>query len=139
MNVAVVYFGSKTMALADDIAREAKTHAITAGEFDFHDHLDLLLIGFDCFAQGHKLKKEIHQFISQLDRDHVRNVSLFSLFTFKNGLLDYVVEECRNQNLPLLRDSYECKVPLKMDLNDSILQGARVYVDDMMTIVNHYY
>lgn len=139
MNVAVVYFGSKTASLADDIAREARTHAIRPEEFDFDAHVDLLMIGFDCLAYGSKLKKDIHQFISKLDREHISNVSLFSLFTFRNGLLDYVIKDCQKQDLPLLRDNYECKVPLKMRLNDTILQGARVYVDDMITIVNNYY
>ncbi|BBH26908.1 hypothetical protein [Intestinibaculum porci] len=140
MNVAVVYFGKKCTAdLADDIAREARTHAITPDEYDFDSQVDLLLIGFSCFANGHKQRKEIHDFISRLDRDHVKNVSLFSLFTFKNGLLDYTIKEIQKQDLPLLRDQYECKVPMKMAITDNILQGARVYVNDMITIVNNYY
>lgn len=140
MNVCVVYFGKKaTAALADDIAREARTHAITPDEYDFNDHVDLLLIGFNCLSNGHKLKKQIHAFISQLDREHVKNVSLFSLFTFKNGLLDYTMKQIQKQDLPLLRDQYECKVPMKMEVTDNMLQGARVYVNDMITIVNNYY
>jgi flavodoxin len=140
MNVAVVYFGDETVSqLADDLAREARTHAMTPHDYDFCDEVDLLMIGCQCLMSGHKHKKEIHDFISHLDPSKIKNVAVFSLFTFKNGLLNYTVKEIVDHDLPLLRDQYECKIPMRSEITDNMLQGARVYVDDMMTVVNNYY
>lgn len=139
MNVAVVYVGSCKHAskLADDMARYARTHAISSQDFQREEVVDLLLLGFDCPLIGNP--KEVEAFISTLDRQHVKNIALFSLFKMNNKAMNHAIDLCYKQDLPLMREQYCCKLPLHGELSDAALQGGRIYVEDMITICKNYY
>lgn len=49
MNIAIVYSHTSKYAhiLASQMAKTARTQAISFQDFDFHAHVDLLVLGFD--------------------------------------------------------------------------------------------
>ena len=141
MKVVVVYTSrcKETKLLADDMARYAKTHAIPLNQYDFNQDVDLLVIGFEeflCFKD-----KELKHFISQLSRKHVKNLALFNMFCINNKQMEKTIELCQKQDLPLMRETYSCKKGMKAKpfLNDDIVSGGRVYIEDMVNICRHYY
>lgn len=141
MKVVVVYTShcKDAKILAEDMARYARTYARPISDFDFQEDIDLLVLGFEeylCFKD-----KELEQFIQSLSRNHVKNLALFNLFCFREKLMDKAIDMCRQQDLPLMRETYSCKKPLKHRciLSDDIISGGRVYIEDMVNICNHYY
>ncbi|MFR7591174.1 MAG: hypothetical protein ACLUVC_07020 [Longibaculum sp.] len=141
MKVVVVYTThcKDAKLLADDMARYARTYARPITDFDFQEDVDLLVLGFEeypCFKD-----KELETFIHQLSRQHIKNLALFNLFCFKNKQMDKVIDLCRQQDLPLMRETYSCKKALKSKcyLSDDIISGGREYIEDMVNICNHYY
>lgn len=141
MKVVVVYSKhcKETKMLAEDMARYAKTHAQPLSEFDFHQDVDLLVIGFEeylCLKD-----KELESFICQLSRKHIKNIALFNMFCINNKQMYKMIELCQKQDLPLMRETYSCKKGLKTKcvLKDDIVSGGRVYIEDMVNICRHYY
>ena len=55
--------------------------------------------------------------------------------------MDKVIQLCQKQDLPLMRETYSCKKSLKskMVLDDDVISGGRIYIEDMVNICNHYY
>lgn len=141
MNIAIVYSHTSKYAekLATQMAKAARTQAIPFQDFDFHAHVDLLVLGFDCPCFGKP--KEVEQFIKGLDRHYVKNIALFSTFMFSSKALDEISDLCMKQDLPLMREQYCCKLPieLKCQLSDNAINGGIVYVDDMINICRDYY
>ena len=127
MNIAIVYSHTSKYAhiLASQMAKTARTQAISFQDFDFHAHVDLLVLGFDCPCFGKP--KEVEQFIMQLDRRYVKNIALSDL--------------CMKQDLPLMREQYCCKLPIELHahLSDNAINGGVIYVDDMINICRNYY
>lgn len=108
-------------------------------DFCFDEDIDLLVIGFEeypCLKD-----KELEDFILHLSRQHIHNLALFNLFCFKNKQMDKVIQLCQKQDLPLMRETYSCKKSLKskMVLDDDVISGGRIYIEDMVNICNHYY
>lgn len=141
MRVEVVYTThcKDAKLLAEDMARYARTYAKPISEFDYHQSIDLLVIGFEeypCLKD-----KELENFIKSLSRENVRNLALFNMFCFDNKQMDKIIELCQKQDLPLMRETYSCKkgIRSKHYLNDDIISGGRVYIEDMVNICNHYY
>lgn len=141
MKVQVVYTThcKDAKILADDMARYARTYAKPLTDFDFHEDIDLLVIGFEeypCLKD-----KELEKFISQLSREHIHNLALFNLFCFKEKQMNQVIQLCQKADLPLMRETYSCKKSLKRKgvLNDDIISGGRVYIEDMVNLCLHYY
>lgn len=141
MKVQVVYTEHCKNAkhLAEDMARYVRTYAKPINEFDFHEDVDLLVIGFEeypCFKD-----KELEEFISKLSRQHIKNLALFNMFCFKNKEMDKAIKLCQKNDLPLMRETYSCKKRLKTKqiLDDDMISGAREYIEDMVNICIHYY
>ena len=86
-----------------------------------------------------KREREVFSFLSRLNREYINNVALFSVYSHSNKMMKHVVSYCQKQDLPLLRDLYSVQVSFSKELPPSVLQGGRVYVDDMVNIVNNYY
>ncbi len=141
MKVVVVYTNhcKETKLLAEDMARYAKTYARPLSDFDFHEDIDLLVIGFEEFLC---LKdKELENFICSLSRHHVKNVALFNMFCISNKQMDKAIALCQKQDLPLMRETYSCKKGIKprLVLDGDTLSGGRLYIEDMVNICCHYY
>ena len=75
MNIAIVYSHTSKYAhiLASQMAKTARTQAIPFQDFDFHAHVDLLVLGFDCPCFGKP--KEVEQFVLHLNRHYVKNIA----------------------------------------------------------------
>ena len=141
MNVRVVYTShcKEARKLAEDMARYVRTHAIPISEYDFHENVDLLVVGFEeylCFKDS-----ELESFLSQVSRQYVKNVALFNVFHFKTKDMDKTIKMCQKYDLPLLRETYSCRKDLKncQCQCDDMISGARNYIEDMVNICNHYY
>lgn len=141
MKVKVVYTSHCTEAklLAEDIARYAKTYAQSIKEFDFSEDIDLLVLGFDdyfCIQD-----KELIEFISKLKRRYIKNIALFNTFLINNNKMEKTIKLCQKNDLPLMRETYSAKKTFfhKHKLNNDILEGGRLYIDDMITICRNYY
>lgn len=141
MKVVVVYTThcKDAKLLAQDMARYAKTYARPIEQFDFNENIDLLVVGFEeypCFKD-----KELETFISNLSREHIKNLALFNLFCFKNNDMEKIIKLCQKQDLPLMRETYSCKKGMrrKKCLSDDILSGGRIYIEDMVNLCLHYY
>ena len=141
MNIAIVYSHTSKYAeeLATQMAKAARTQAIPFQDFDFHAHVDLLVLGFDCPCFGKP--KEVEQFIKGLDRHYVKNIALFSTFMFSSKALVDMSVLCMKQDLPLMREQYCCKLPIELNchLSDNAINGGIVYIDDMINICRDYY
>ena len=141
MNIAIVYSHKSKCAqqLATMMAKTARTQAISFQDYDFDACVDLLVLGFDCPYFGKS--KEVEQFVMKLNRDHVKNIALFSTFMFSSKALDDISDLCMRQDLPLMREQYCCKLPieLKCQLSDNAINGGIVYVNDMINICRDYY
>lgn len=142
MNVAIVKIGrsSNLEQVAQNMASTAQTNSLTPEEFDIHEVVDLLVVGFDANPFGHK-EKRIREFISQLDRQHIKNIALFSAYSLSNRMMKSIVQLCEDRNLPLMREQFCCRFPFKA--NREVLQNAiddaRDYIEDMITICRNYY
>lgn len=141
MKVQVVYTThcKDAKVLAEDMARYARTYAKPITDFCFDEDIDLLVVGFEeypCLKD-----KELENFISHLSREHIRNLALFNLFCFNNKQMDKIIQLCQKQDLPLMRETYSCKKGIKPKhiLDDDIVSGGRVYIDDMVNICINYY
>lgn len=140
MKVRVVYTShcKDAKLLAEDMARYVRTYAKPITEFDFHEDIDLLVIGFEeypCIKD-----RELEEFIHRLSRTHIKNLALFNIFYFNSKQMDKIITLCQKQDLPLMRETYSCKNKLRRQcLNDDIISGGRVYIEDMVNICIHYY
>ena len=141
MKVVVVYSDrcKETKLLAQDMARYARTYARPLSSFDFDEDIDLLVVGFEenyCFKD-----KQLHAFLKQLSRQHIKNIALFNMFCLSNKQMDNTIKLCQDLMLPLMRETYSCKKGLRSKpfICDDILSGGRVYIEDMVNICRHYY
>ena len=142
MKVRVVYTSHcrDTRLLAEAIAKQAKTMAEPIQSFHIDEPIDLLVIGFEDF---NPLKKdhELEKFIASLNREKVKNIALFNLFFFDNKQMEKAIDLCIKNDLPLMRETYSSKRKLTPQnrLTKETLEGGKLYIYDMITIINHYY
>jgi hypothetical protein len=141
MKVRVVYTShcKDTKLLAEDMARYAKTYARSLEDFDFKEEIDLLVIGFEdypCIKD-----KELEAFISKLKRKYIKNLALFNMFYFSNKQMEKTIRLCQINDLPLMRETYSCKRHLlpQNKIDNDLLEGGRLYIEDMITICRSYY
>lgn len=142
MNVAIVKIGHSMNLekLAQNMAQIARTNPLSPEEFDHDEVIDLLVVGFDGSPLGHKQKK-LTEFISSLDRQHIKNIALFSSFIVSNRFMKTAIKLCEEANLPLMREQFCCRFPLKCGIAtlEDAMDGAKGYIEDMITIVRNYY
>lgn len=141
MKVLVVYTNKckDTKLLAEDMARYARTYAMPISEFDYNNNYDLLVVGFEeCLLSD----KELKIFLASLTRDKIKNIALFNMFYFSEKSMNKAIELCHKYDLPLMRETYSCKKKNPYSsrvLNDDMISGGRIYIEDMVNICNHYY
>lgn len=146
MKVIVLYTNKSryTKQVMEKMARWAKTYARSIDDYNTSELADLLVIGFD----NTLLKdKELDEFISSLTRDCVKNLALVNCFYKNNERMNKVIKKCQQSNLPLMREQYTFKLTfssIKMyyktgDINSDIVDGARLYIDDMINVIRNYY
>lgn len=140
MKVEVLYTSKSKYAriVANEMARWARTYAKSIEEYKSDSPVDLMVIGFD-----DTIKKDIElkQFIESLNRSQVKNLALFNSFVFSNRKLDNIVHLCHKQDLPLMREQYSWKLTLKnvRYYDQHIIDEARLYIEDMIHVIQNYY
>ena len=124
--------------VAQDMARWAKTYAKPVQDFSHSQCVDLLVISFDSRVTK---DKELIEFINSLNRNIVKNVSLVNAFYFNPKQLTKMIKLCQQADLPLMREQYSFKLNIKHlnQINPDIINGARLYIEDMINIVRNYY
>ncbi len=140
MKIEVIY--TKKAKYSKDIlsamARYVKTYAKEITEFNESENVDLLVIGFDdTFSNEH----ELYSFIERLDRSKIKNVCLVNTFLVKNKKMDKIVELCHKKRLPLMRQQFSIKLNVKClkIIPQAAIDNARIYIDDMVNVINKYY
>jgi len=139
MNIIVVTTDQdkKVRALGHEIADCVRAQCVSPESFDENAVYDLVVIGFSCRG---KAKKKADAFVQKLDRAHVHNVALFSAFCFSNKLMAHVIDTCKACDLPLMREQYICKIkPFAKCLPAGVVDTARSYITDMVTVCRDYY
>lgn len=139
MKIEIVYTTkSKHMkTVADEMARWVKTYAKPISDFRYDHQVDLLVIGFD---DSILKDKELIHFVNSLSRTQIKNVSLVNAFNFNTKKMQKMISLCQRNDLPLLREQYTFKAKRKKGLLDQdIIDGARLYIEDMVNIVRNYY
>lgn len=140
MKVVVLYTNKAkhVRPVAESMARWVKTYARSIDDFSKEETIDLLVITFDdTFGKD----KELYDFIANLHRDKVKNIALVNAFYIKNKKMDSVIAWCHKADLPLMREQYSWKLTLKQlrNCNQCIIDGARLYIEDMVNIIRNYY
>lgn len=140
MNVQVLYTTKSKHArvIAEEMARWVKTYAKSISDYHDDQVVDLMVIGFDdTLIKEHELK----MFIQSLNRSQVKNIALFNSFVLNNKKMARVIQLCQKQDLPLMREQYSWKLTIKNTrLQDQhIVNEARLYIEDMVHIVQNYY
>lgn len=139
MKIEIVYTTkSKHMKkVSDEMARWVKTYAKPISDFKNDHQVDLLVIGFD---DSFFKDKELIQFVNSLSRNQIKNVSLVNAFNYNTNKMRKVITLCQQNDLPLLREQYTFKAKRQKGLLDqNIIDGARLYIEDMVNIVRNYY
>ena len=120
------------------MARWVKTHAQDLNYYHSDHVVDLLVIGFDdtLFED-----KQLFEFIQSLNRQNVKNVALINCFFTNNKRLMKVIHLCQNKQLPLMREQYTFKMSFEQrkEINPTIIDNARLYIEDMVNVIRDYY
>ncbi|WP_249028685.1 hypothetical protein [Tannockella kyphosi] len=140
MKVAIVHprNAKKSEVVSKEVAKWARSYSQVIEEYNPNTSVDLIVIVFDewCFDY-----KTMQSFIKRLSRDYVKNICIINTFYITNKRLDKVVKLCQGLHLPLMREQYSCKLQLKnyKVVPREALDGARLYVEDMVHIIQNYY
>lgn len=140
MKIEIVYTSKSKhiKKVTDEMARWVKTYAKPICDYHYQEPIDLMVIGFDDTI----LKdKELIDFISSLNRKQVKNLVLVNAFFINNKKMHDIIDLCHKTNLPLLREQYTYKLTLSQlkYVDPSIIDSARLYIEDMVNIVRNYY
>ncbi|HIX80560.1 MULTISPECIES: hypothetical protein [unclassified Thomasclavelia] len=140
MRVEVIYTNKSKhiKPVAEAMARWVKTYAKSINDFDKNATIDLLLIGFD---DSVRKDSELENFIKNLDRKNVHNIALFNAFYLNDHKMTNMIKLCQETNLPLMREQYSFKLTFKQlkEIDQCVIDGARLYIEDMVNIVRDYY
>lgn len=140
MKVVVLYTNKSKYVkpVAESMARWVKTYARSIDEFPKDEIIDLLVVTFDdSFGKD----KELSKFIATLKRNKVKNLALVNSFYINNKKMDWVISLCHESDLPLMREHYSYKLTMKQlrQCNQGVIDGARLYIEDMVNIICNYY
>ena len=124
--------------VAEAMARWVKTCAKTIDDFDNCGCVDLMVIGFDDSSWK---DCQLESFIKNLNRQKVRNVALFNAFYINDHKMKNMIKLCQETDLPLMREQYSFKLTFKQlkEIDQNVIDGARLYVEDMVNLVRNYY
>ena len=140
MKVEVLYTNKSKhiKPVAEAMARWVKTHAKPIDAFDSESQVDLLLIGFD---DSVRKDVELETFIKKLNRHYIHNLALFNAFYLNENKMNNMIKLCQLTNLPLMREQYSFKLTFKQlkEVDQGVIDGARLYIEDMVNIVRDYY
>lgn len=124
--------------VAQAMARWVKTYAKTINDFDDCSCVDLLVIGFDdSILKDHQLE----DFIKHLNRQKIHNVALINAFYINDRKMKNIIKLCQETDLPLMREQYSFKLTFKQlkEIDQNVIDGARLYIEDMVNIIRDYY
>lgn len=124
--------------VAEAMARWVRTYAKTIDDFDDCGCVDLMIIGFDDSSWK---DSQLESFIKNLNRQKVRNVALFNAFYINDHKMKNMIKLCQETDLPLMREQYSFKLTFKQlkEIDQNVIDGARLYVEDMVNLVRDYY
>ena len=140
MKVDIVYSSKskyiKTVAF--EMAKWARTSARNLQVYHDDKPSDLLVI---CFDNTLFEDKELIEFIESLSRAQVKNLAIVNCFYINNKKLLKIIKLCQHQQLPLMRQQYTFKMTLdqRKEIHPTLIDNARLYIEDMMNIVRDYY
>lgn len=140
MKIDILYSTNSeaTKELAIQMSRWVKGNVVPISEYKKGKPSDLLVVAFkDSFFKD----KELNEFIDGLDRSIVKNLCLVTPYYLNENKLKKVISFCQKHDLPLMREHYSFKMTFKerMGLNQSNIDGARLYIEDMVNLVRNYY
>ena len=140
MKVEVLYTNKSRhiKPVAEAMARWVKTSAKTIDDFDYCGCVDLMIIGSDDSSWK---DYQLESFIKNLNRQKVRNVALFNAFYINDHKMKEMIKLCQETDLPLMREQYSFKLTFKQlkEIDQNVIDGARLYVEDMVNLVRDYY
>lgn len=97
-----------------------------------------MVIGFDdsTWKDG-----QLETFIKNLNRQKVRNIALVNAFYINDHKMKNMIKLCQETDLPLMREQYSFKLTFKQlkEIDQNVIDGARLYVEDMVNLVRDYY
>ena len=140
MRIEVLYTNKSRhiKPVAEAMARWVKTYAKTIDDFDYCGCVDLMIIGFDDSSWK---DCQLESFIKNLNRQKVRNVALFNAFYINDHKMKNMIKLCQETDLPLMREQYSFKLTFKQlkEIDQNVIDGARLYMEDMVKLVWAYY
>lgn len=140
MRVEVLYTNKSKhiKPVAKAMARWVKTSAKAIDDFNDGDCVDLMVIGFDDSTWK---DCELEAFIKKLNRQKVKNLALFNAFYINDHKMKNMIKLCQETDLPLMREQYSFKLTFKQlkEIDQNVIDGARLYIEDMINLVRDYY
>lgn len=140
MKVDIVYTTKSKYIkdVANEMAKWVRTYARCLNTYHENQTVDLLVIGFDDTLIE---DKELISFIKSIDRNKVKNVALINCFYLNNKRLMKMIKLCQDQHLPLMREQYTFKMSFEQrkEINPTVIDNARLYIEDMVNVIRNYY
>lgn len=140
MKVDIVYTTkSKYMKfVANEMAKWVRTCARNVQVYQDEKPSDLLVI---CFDDSLFEDKELISFIESLSRSQVKNLAIVHSFYINNKKLSRVIKLCQDNHLPLMREQYTFKMTFdqRKGIHPTVIDNARLYIEDMINIIRNYY
>ena len=124
--------------VADAMARWVKTYAKTIDDYEESGAIDLMIIGFD---DSSIRDNQLEEFIKKLNRQTVHNIALVSAFYINDHKMRKMIKLCQENDLPLMREHYTFKFTFKQfkEIDQQVIDGARLYIEDMVNLIRDYY
>ena len=111
MNIKIMYHSKSgnTKKLADAIGEELaiKPTSILDNSFSFDEVVDLLFIGDGIYAG--KASKHMTSFISQLDNEKIKNVTVFATYGGQPEICDRIKQQLNEKGLNVIDETFSCK------------------------------
>lgn len=140
MKIEILYSTKSNISqeLALSMAKWVKTSASPIKSFVYTQPIDLLVI---VFKDGFFNDGELVELIKSLDRTKVYNLCLVNSYYYKPLKLNRIIKLCQNSNLPLMREHYSFKVTYgeRYGIKQVNIDGARLYIEDMVNLIINYY
>ncbi|MGN1181683.1 MAG: hypothetical protein ACI4SR_01660 [Faecalibacillus sp.] len=140
MKVDIVYTTKSKYikCVAQEMAKCARTCAKNLQVYQNDTPSDLLVICFDdTLLDDH----ELIRFIESISRNQVKNLAIAHCFFVNDKKLKKVIKLCQNQRLPLMREQYTFKMTFaqRKEIHPTIIDNARLYIEDMINVIRDYY